>query len=147
MSLRGHVAPTLHNAVGTIIATIVIAAAGASYIGLRRAGSVTLPIWMLSIIFVVFAGIIVWSVLSVRRSRRANAFFVHRATWGAGDHVGDVTDVVRSNVHDGTLSIRAGNDILGIDPCHGTGQYLKIEYSYCGKQLSRSVPESDTLTI
>src|SRR5439155_3700922 len=143
MSFKNHIAPTLHNAAGTIIATVVVAVAGASYLWLRGMGSVSVPVWLLVLVSGAILGFFAWLILRLRRCARASALVLHSATWGAGDRIADVAGVLRSKIRDGILIVRATNDALGTDPCHGIGKYLNVEYSYQGKQMSRSVPEPE----
>ena|SRR5947208_12426310 len=147
MSFKDHLAPTLHNAAGTIIATVVVAVAGASYFWLRGMGSISVPVWLLVLVSGAILGLIAWLILRLRRSGRARALVLHSAIWGADDKTADVTGLLRSKIRDGMLTVRATNDALGTDPCHGIGKYLKGEYSYQGEQISRSVPEPETLKI
>ena len=114
---------------------------------MRGGGSVSIPVWSLVVASVAILGVFTWLILSLRRYARASALVLHSATWGAGDRIIDVTHVLRSKLRDGTLVVRATNDVLGPDPCHGIGKYLRVEYSYKGKQMTRSVPESETLSI
>src|SRR4051812_36102424 len=104
MSFKDHLAPTLHNAAGTIIATLVIALAGASYLSLRGMGSVSVPVWLLILISGAILGLIVWLILLLRTSARARALVLHSATWGAGATTADVTALLRSKIRDGTLT-------------------------------------------
>lgn len=147
MSLKDHLAPTLHNAAGTIIATVVLAVAGGSYFWLRDMGSISIPVWLLVFVCGAILGLIAWLILHFRSSARARALVLHSAIWGAGDRTADLTALLRSKIRDGTLTIRATVDALGTDPCYGIGKYLKVRYSYQGEQMSQSVPEPETLKI
>jgi Domain of unknown function (DUF3395) len=147
MSFKDHVPPTLHNAAGTIIASLVVAAAGASYLWLRGTGSVSIPVWLIVLELVATLGVFTWLTLRLRRYARANVLVLRSATWGASDKTTDVRDVLRSKIRDNTLTVRATNRVLGSDPCYGIGKYIKVEYSYRGKQASHTVPEGETLSI
>jgi len=70
VSFKDHIPPTLHNAAGTIIATVVIAVAGASYFWLRHMGSVAVPVWLLVLISVAILGVFTWVILRYRRRIR-----------------------------------------------------------------------------
>ena len=80
-------------------------------------------------------------------SAHTSALVLHSATWGARERIIDVTHVLRSKIRDDTLIVRATNDFFGTDPCPGLGKYLSVEYSSKGKQMSRIVPEPETLSI
>jgi hypothetical protein len=147
MPLKEHLPPTLHNAAGTIIATVVLAAAGGLYFWLRGIGSISLPIWFLALVSVVILGAFAWLILRLRAYARAIGLVLHSATWGCENRVVDVVHILRSKIHDGTLIVRATNDALGSDPCPGTGKFLSVEYSWRGRPMSRSVPEPQTLSI
>src|SRR5882762_2249975 len=105
MSFKEHVPPTLHNAVGTIIATVVVGAAGASYFWLRGIGSVSVPVWLLALVSIIALGVFTWLVVRLRRCARASVIILHSATWGAG---GSIVD--RSKIRNGALIVRAINE-------------------------------------
>ena len=100
MSFKDHLAPTLHNAAGTIIATVVVAVAGASYFWLRGMGSISVPVWLLVLVSGAILGLIAWLILRLRRSGRARALVLHSAIWGADDKTADVTGLLRSKIRD-----------------------------------------------
>jgi hypothetical protein len=71
---------------------------------------------------------------------------IHQAIYGRDDRTIDVTDAVRRNVRDGRVEIVVGNE-LGGDPCHGVGKLLTVQYSYGGREHSRTLPEAQILKI
>ena len=58
----------------------------------------------------------------------------------------DVTEKVAKMVKDDALSVDATNDNF-TDPAVGTGKTLKVDYTFDGKDNSKSVAENETLTI
>lgn len=58
----------------------------------------------------------------------------------------DVTEKVAEKVDDDHLSIEATNDNFG-DPAEGIVKKLKVDYTFDGKELSKTVNENETLTI
>ena len=58
----------------------------------------------------------------------------------------DVTAKVADKVEGDSLSVGATNDNFG-DPIEGTGKKLKVDYTFEGKQHSKTVDENETLTI
>ena len=67
MTFKAHIPPTLHNAVGTLLAAAVIAVAGCVTAWLTRRTSIALPIWLLIAVFLTFAGAFALVVLNCRR--------------------------------------------------------------------------------
>jgi hypothetical protein len=58
----------------------------------------------------------------------------------------DVTQKVSERVKDDALSIEATNDNFG-DPAEGIVKKLKVDYTFDGKEKSKTVNENETLTI
>jgi hypothetical protein len=58
----------------------------------------------------------------------------------------DVTDKVKDMVKDGVLSVDATNDNFG-DPAEGIVKKLKVDYTFDGKEKSKTVEENETLTV
>lgn len=58
----------------------------------------------------------------------------------------DVTEKVADKVNDDKLSIEATNDNFG-DPAEGIVKKLKVDYTFDGKERSKTVDENATLTI
>ncbi len=66
MALKDHIPPTLHNAVGSVIAAVLIAALSGIYALLTHSSSVTLPWWLMTLCLVVVAGAFTWLILWFR---------------------------------------------------------------------------------
>ena len=58
----------------------------------------------------------------------------------------DVTQKVKDAVKNGALSIEATNDNF-TDPAEGIVKKLKVDYTFEGKDKSKTVDENQTLTI
>ncbi len=58
----------------------------------------------------------------------------------------DVTAKVAAMVKDGALSVAATNENFG-DPAEGIQKKLKVDYTFDGKEKSKTVDENETLTI
>jgi len=58
----------------------------------------------------------------------------------------DVTEKVADKVNDDHLSIEATNDNFG-DPADGIVKKLKVDYTFDGKEQTKTVNENETLTI
>ncbi len=58
----------------------------------------------------------------------------------------DVTAKVAEKVDGDSLSVEATNDNFG-DPADGTVKKLKVDYTFEGKEHSKTVAENETLTI
>lgn len=58
----------------------------------------------------------------------------------------DVTEIVRSRVQDGRLSLRASNDLFG-DPLYGVVKTLRVRYRIGPRERERRVAEGETLDL
>ena len=58
----------------------------------------------------------------------------------------DVTEDVAALVQRNALSVKADNDIFG-DPAEGIVKKLRVDYTFDGKQKSKTVNDNETLTI
>jgi hypothetical protein len=58
----------------------------------------------------------------------------------------DVTDKVADQIADDALSVEANNTNFG-DPADGVVKKLRVDYSFDGKDKSKTVDENETLTI
>ena len=58
----------------------------------------------------------------------------------------DVTAKVAAMVQNGALSVAATNENFG-DPAEGVQKKLKVDYTFDGKEKSKTVDENETLTI
>ncbi|MFI5378745.1 MAG: DNAJC11 domain-containing protein [Tepidisphaerales bacterium] len=58
----------------------------------------------------------------------------------------DVTEKVKEMVKDNALSVETTNDNFG-DPAEGVVKKLKVDYTFDGKEKSKTVDENETLTI
>jgi hypothetical protein len=75
---------------------------------------------------------------------------ITRAVYGklAGAQVSvDVTKRLASLARDGSLSVRADNELTGGDPAFGSPKELTVEYTLGGVSNRVSVAEGDTLTL
>jgi hypothetical protein len=73
---------------------------------------------------------------------------IKKATYGDlpdGSKV-DVTDKVADLVADDALSVEATNTNFG-DPADGVVKKLKVDYTFEGKEKSKTVDENETLKI
>jgi len=70
-----------------------------------------------------------------------------RATYGAGSHTRDVTNILRSMIRDGRLSVAANNDVFGGDPARGARKILVVTYSTGRGEQQTQIPEGGHLSI
>jgi len=68
------------------------------------------------------------------------------ATYGEALPYYDVTDRLLKAMHDGKLSIKADNKLLG-DPAVGLSKELRVEYTVAGSPYTITVKENDPLTL
>lgn len=73
---------------------------------------------------------------------------IRRAVYGAlpNGPLADVTEQVAGMIRKNTLSVRADNEQFG-DPANGVVKRLRVDYTFDGKEKSKSVEENQTLAI
>ena len=69
------------------------------------------------------------------------------AYYGVQGHTANVTELLRSRIHDGMLSFVVTNGGLGGDPAVGVDKILIVVYRYQGLETATAVREGNTLTI
>ena len=67
MRFKDHIAPTLHNAFGGLIAAAVIAALGGLYALFTHHSSLTLPLWLVIVFLALVLGLLTWLILRIRQ--------------------------------------------------------------------------------
>ena len=72
---------------------------------------------------------------------------IHRATYGTGDQVADLTDFARKSISNGILNLKAGNELTTTDPAPGKLKELRVEFSLDGKDSIKVVPEGGSLDL
>jgi hypothetical protein len=70
-----------------------------------------------------------------------------RGYYGVQGRTVNVTDLLRSQVRDGVLSLVVTNGALGGDPAIGADKVLIVIYRYQGRESATAVREGYTLTI
>lgn len=76
-----------------------------------------------------------------------NRLTIIRGFYGVQGNTTNVTDLLRSRVREGILSIPVMNHALGGDPAPGAEKVLIVIYRYQGNESATAVPEGRTLTI
>ena len=76
-----------------------------------------------------------------------NGLRIMRAYYGVQGRTVNVTDLLRSRVRDGVLSIVVTNGELGGDPAIGADKTLIVVYRYQGNETAAATREGYTLTI
>jgi hypothetical protein len=69
------------------------------------------------------------------------------AYYGVQGHTANVTELLRSRVHDRMLSFVVTNGALGGDPAVGVDKVLIVVYRYQGMETATAVREGNTLAI
>ncbi len=70
-----------------------------------------------------------------------------RAYYGLNNRTNDVTHLLRSQTHNGTLIIQVENNNLGGDPAPGADKVLTVIYRVGGREQTATVKEGNTLRI
>lgn len=70
-----------------------------------------------------------------------------RGYYGVQGRTVNVTDLLRSRVRDGVLSLRVENSALGGDPAIGADKVLIVIYRYQGQEQATAIREGNVLTI
>ncbi len=76
-----------------------------------------------------------------------NSLRIIRAYYGVQARNANVTDLLRSKVRDGLLTLVVTNSAMGGDPAMGEDKVLIVVYRYQGKENATAVREGYTLTI
>jgi hypothetical protein len=76
-----------------------------------------------------------------------NSLRIVGAYYGVQGRTVNVTEVLRSRVREGTLSLVVTNSALGGDPAVGADKVLIVVYRYQGNETATAVGEGNTLTI
>ena len=69
------------------------------------------------------------------------------AYYGVQGRTINVTDVLRSNIREGTLSVLVTNGVMGGDPAQGYDKILIVVYRYQGVETATPVREGTTLSL
>lgn len=70
-----------------------------------------------------------------------------RGFYGVQGRTANVTDLLRSMVHNGMLTVIVGNRSMGQDPAVGEDKVLIVIYAYQGREQAVAVREGGTLSI
>jgi hypothetical protein len=70
-----------------------------------------------------------------------------RGFYGVQGRTTNVTDLLRSQVRNGVLTMNVGNSVMGGDPAIGADKLLIVIYRYQGKEQAAAVREGNTLSI
>jgi hypothetical protein len=76
-----------------------------------------------------------------------NGLRIVGAYYGVQGRTVNVTELLRSRVREGTLSLGVTNSALGGDPAVGADKVLIVVYRYQGNETATAVGEGNTLTI
>jgi len=85
--------------------------------------------------------------LATSKPAPPSTLVIRKATYGTGDRVLDLTEMARQSVVDGSLSLKAGNELGKSDPAPGELKELRVEFSLDGKDGLKVVPEGGSLDI
>lgn len=76
-----------------------------------------------------------------------NGLRIIRAYYGVQRRTVDVTELLRSRVREGSLTLVITNSALGGDPAVGADKVLIVVYRFEGRETAAAVREGNTLTI
>jgi hypothetical protein len=149
--LKNHLALILHNAIGQLIAFVILAAITSgtllTIIKLFRVSAfsivtIKVPLWSVVLIIVI-------CILLFARNWIRKRIKIRSANYGYGSAQPDVTDRVRAHVHGGVLDVLATTDELrdGNDPFHGVTKALTINYTLNGRDRTIQVIEGSRLIL
>ncbi len=72
---------------------------------------------------------------------------ITRAQYGSGNRMRDVTGLLNSQIQNGHIGMRVGNDTLGGDPAPGNAKSLTVWYTSGGRPGQITLQENDYLTL
>ncbi|HXX15056.1 MAG TPA: DUF3395 domain-containing protein [Candidatus Eremiobacteraceae bacterium] len=70
-----------------------------------------------------------------------------RAYYGLNNRTNDVSQILRSQIRNGTLVVQVNNRNLGGDPAPGADKVLTVIYRIDGREQTATVKEGNTLRI
>jgi hypothetical protein len=70
-----------------------------------------------------------------------------RAYYGVQGKTINVTDLLRSFIREGTLTVLVTNSAMGGDPAVGSDKVLIVVYRYQGVETAAAIPEGNTLAL
>ena len=79
--------------------------------------------------------------------RRRGGLRIVAATYGAGDRMIDVRQLLQSRVQDGRLELQVTNESMGGDPFRGEQKALQLTYQWGGREYDVTVPEGQSFSI
>jgi hypothetical protein len=82
-----------------------------------------------------------------REQDESNNLKIIRGYYGVQGRTVNVTDILRSRIRDGVLSLAVTNSALGGDPAIGADKILIVVYRYQGRESATAVREGNALTI
>jgi hypothetical protein len=82
-----------------------------------------------------------------REQDESNNLKIIRGYYGVQGRTMNVTDILRSRIRDGVLSLVVTNSALGGDPAIGADKILIVVYRYQGRESAAAVREGNALTI
>ncbi len=82
-----------------------------------------------------------------REQEDSNGLRIVRAYYGVQGTTVNVTDLLRSRVRDGVLTLVVTNNAMGGDPAVGADKILIVVYRSQGRETATAVREGNTLTI
>ncbi|HYL62566.1 MAG TPA: hypothetical protein VE077_08085 [Candidatus Methylomirabilis sp.] len=77
----------------------------------------------------------------------ARNLLIVSAYYGVQGHTANVTDLLRSRVREGVLSLNVNNENLGGDPAIGANKVLIVVYRFRGEEQATAVWEGNRLSI
>ena len=72
---------------------------------------------------------------------------IHRAEYGFAGQLADVTDLLRSQIRDNSLSLQVTNHTMGGDPAVGELKTLAVQYRYNGRNGREITREGNDLNL
>jgi len=72
---------------------------------------------------------------------------ITRAQYGSGNRMRDVTGLLNSQMQNGHIGLRVGNDTLGGDPARGSAKALTVWYTQGGREGQITLQENEYLSL
>jgi|SRR5664279_4806007 hypothetical protein len=73
--------------------------------------------------------------------------YINNAIYGKNGRGMNVTNRIRSLIQNNTVNVKVNNANMGGDPNVGADKYLKVQYTYQGRSMTKVVKEGDRLQL
>jgi hypothetical protein len=150
--LKDHLAPTLHNAFGQIIAwgLAALLASGVLLAFVKPLREFRIPLWPVICVTAVCVAVILFLLSRIKNlsTHGRGDLEIRSAHYGADYTQIDVTDRVRARVRRGVLEMLVtSHELCGADPVFGRTKVFTLSYSLSGRDRTIFLVEGSRIIL